>query len=88
MGRYRHEQRLQFIQTNRSLIENLSALLLFNGRNNRLNELFICRISENFEFLFSLHSFQVSIKQRTRRINANIVAVQASVDKEHNLSIP
>ena len=92
MDKYTIEQCVQIIQiyyqNNESVRKTLRALREFDGRNNRPAESTIRRLVNKFQSSATLTDTIVPRRQRNAPSEANIAAVNESVDEKPNLSVP
>ena len=92
MDKYTIEQHLQIIQiyyqNNQSVRKTFRALREFYGRNNRPAESTSRRLVNKFQSSTTLTDTIVPVRQRNARSEANITAVNESVDEKPNLSVP
>ena len=92
MDKYTIEQRVQIIkiyyQNNESVRKTFRALREFYGRNNRPAESTSRRLVNKFQSSATLTDTIVPLRQRNARSEANIAAVNESVDERPNLSVP
>ena len=91
MDKYTIKQHVQIIklyqQNNESERKTFRALREFYGRNNRPAESTIHRLVNKFQSSGTLTDTIVPVRQRNARSEANIAAVNESVDEKPNLSV-
>ena len=92
MDKYTIKQHVQIIklyhQNNESERKTFRALREFYGRNNRPAESTIHRLVNKFQSSGTLTDTIVPVRQRNAPSEANIAAVNESVDEKPNLSAP
>ena len=92
MDKYTIEQCVQIIkiyyQNNEPVRKTFRALREFYGRNNRPAESTIRRLVNKFQSSATLTDTIVPVRQRNAPSEANIAAVNESVNEKSNLSVP